>query len=82
MIASGWKTAPPREEVVLVTKSAWPSSLEASHVSPIAFLINQFASNLDARWTLPALSSHSRLHPSVDSASRSRILSVSSMSGV
>jgi hypothetical protein len=83
MNASGWKTAPPQvlSEVVSVTNSACLSLLEASRVSPIDFVINQFASKLDVNWTQPALSFCSRLHPSVDSASRSRILSVAAVSG-
>ena len=83
MIASGWRTAPPqiRSEVVSVTNSACPSLLEASQVSPIAFVINQFSPITGALWTQPALRFNSRLHPSVDSASRSRTLSAPSVSG-
>ena len=77
MIASGPQTASPRvrSEVVLATKSACPSSLEASQVSPIVFVMNQFAP-LGALWP-----QSTRLHPSVYTASRSRTLSVPSVSG-
>jgi hypothetical protein len=83
MIASGRKTAPPqvRSEVVLVTNSACPFSLEASLVSPITLIINQFASISGAVWTQFALSFGSRLHPSVYTASRSHTLSAPSVSG-
>ena len=83
MIASGLKTAPPQviPEAVLVTNSACLSSLEAFHVSPIAICFNQFASILDACRAQRAPGSRMRLHPSVDSASRFRTLSVPMVSG-
>jgi hypothetical protein len=82
MIASGLKTAPPQvSEAVQVTNSACLSLLEASHVSPIVFSFSQFASAPDASWTQSASAFCLRLHPSVDSASRFRTLSVSPVSG-
>jgi hypothetical protein len=83
MIASGLKTAPPQgiSEAVLVTNSACVCLLEASRVSPIALVMNQITSKFDAFWTQPALSFGLRLRSSVDVASRSRILSVPSVSG-
>jgi hypothetical protein len=50
-------------------------------VSPIVFIINQFASILDALWTQAAWSLNFRLQSSIDSASGSRILSAPSVSG-
>jgi hypothetical protein len=83
MNASGWKTAPPQvlTEVVSVTNSACLSLLEASRVFPIDIVINQFASKADANWTQAGACYSAELHPSVDSASRSRILSVPAVSG-
>ena len=73
MIASGRQTASPRvlSEAALVTKSACQFSLEASPVSPIAFVISQIAPNPGAPWTQSKC-----LHPSVYTASRSPVLSV------
>jgi hypothetical protein len=73
MIASGRQTASPRvpSEAVLATKSACQFSLEASPVSPIAFVISQIAPNVGAAWTQSTC-----LHPSVYTASRTPVLSV------
>jgi hypothetical protein len=65
----------------LATKSACPSSLEASQVSPIAFVLSQFAPAPGALWPQSRSSFGSCLHPSVHTASRSRNLSVPSVSG-
>jgi hypothetical protein len=83
MIASGLKTAAPQviSEAVLVTNSACFSSLEAPQKSPIVPFLSQFASVSDAIWTQPAPGFGLRLHPSVDSASRFRTLSVPVVSG-
>jgi hypothetical protein len=77
MTASGPRTASPQvsSEVVLATNSACPFSLEALIVSPIVFFISRIASFLDAFRP----QSVSSLHPSADSASRPRILSVPSV---